>query len=206
VGCVSACTLFIHFRVTRDAFFLSSKLVAGVVCCHMIQPLPTQHDLWQAVQYCFVQAAVDRRIGGGAAGVPCADSLCCVGAAACYRDQDTPCWNQVPAEIALKIVSKIEVCVPLSMCHCHNCCIRVVVRMLCTLGLLNACYTRAVSSAPWWTWFRQHRNHPSRTCMLSELLCARLALIRCCMCSSMLVGTAVYSNVLMHSVLLPCVL
>jgi len=25
------------------------------------------------------------------------------------RDQDTLCWNQVPAEIALKIVSKIKV-------------------------------------------------------------------------------------------------
>lgn len=178
-----------------------------MMCCHVIRPLPTQHDLWQPLQSCFVQALL-APYRGVVGGVSCVDSLCCVGdvAAAGIRTPLAGTRSRLRLPSRLSAKSRCVCLCHVVMTVCHNCCIRVVVRMPCTLGLLNACYTRAVSSAPWWTWLRQHSNHPSWTCMLYQLLRARVALIRCCMCSSMLVGTAASSNVLMHAVLLPCVL
>lgn len=65
-----------------------------VCVCHSILVCPEQHTL--ALQH------------------TCDVCLLCVPPVLCRlsppcSDQDTPCWNQVPAEIALKIVSKIKV-------------------------------------------------------------------------------------------------
>jgi hypothetical protein len=88
------------------------------------------------------------KMTGCAHAVVCWHSCCWAAAyvVGAHRDQDTPCFNQVPAEIALKIVSKIKV----------GCCVLSLLTHSECWGVGNVCKMPATCVIP-----AQHAMPPS---------------------------------------------